>query len=101
MFVVAFGGAWLAQKSVVRCVLEVFFVFGVDPDLGQGLIDSAETWVELAFIKLLEKNNMPLCRERCWLESDAVDLLVQFVLGGVVSLLVVRSYGVMTVVAPF
>jgi hypothetical protein len=33
MFVVAFGGAWLARKSVVRFVLELFFVFGFDPDL--------------------------------------------------------------------
>jgi hypothetical protein len=29
---------------------------------------------------------MPLCRERCWLGSDVVDLSVEFVLGGVVSL---------------
>jgi hypothetical protein len=34
---------------------------------------------------------MTLCRERCWLGRDVVVLSVEFVLGGVVSLLLVRS----------
>jgi hypothetical protein len=44
---------------------------------------------------------MPLRGERCWLESEVAKPSMQIVLGGVVSHLVVRSYGVMAVVAPF
>lgn len=41
---------------------------------------------------------MPLCRKLYWLVSEMLDLSMQFVLGRVVSLLVVRSYEMVAVV---
>jgi hypothetical protein len=88
----------LARKSIVFWAPELVFVFGFDPYLAEGRIDSAETWLELAFIGRKEENNMPLCRNRYWLVREMLDLSKQFVLGGVVSLLVVRSYKMVAVV---
>jgi hypothetical protein len=97
MFVVAFEGAWLARKAIDLWVLELVFVFGFDPDPVERAIASADTWLELVFIDQQEENNMPLCWKRYLLWSEVLDLSMQFVLDGVVSLLVVRSYEMVAV----
>jgi hypothetical protein len=40
VFVVVFQGVWWALKLVVFLVLELFFVFELDPDLVRKLLDA-------------------------------------------------------------